>query len=360
MRQRLRLSTRSLVVVVLVIAVALVARNVIGRSSRVLGWLVAASIVAALVQPVVAFFQRQMRRSLAVLCAVGLLVASVGSVAYATLDDLRDQGERLQRVLPQAAARIERRDDRFGEAARDFQLSERISDLVDDLPDQIAGGSGTDALRSAAGRTGAFLAGGVLTIFLLIYGERLLGGLSSLLSSERRARIEPLARTAYARWWRYCHWSIAISIAAGAAVWALARALEIPGPVVLGLAVGVFSTAPYIGVVIGALPLLLVAGGTQAGWRVALVGATVVVLQAAEILVRRRVVERRSLRLGPAVPVVVGMLAFDFAGIGGALVGIALAVGAAAVASSLGDEVRDAEIETGRHAEDGSGATDAA
>jgi predicted PurR-regulated permease PerM len=341
MRPRLRLSTRSLVVVVLVIAVALVARNVIGRSGRVLGWLIAASILAALVQPIVAFFQRQMRHSLAVLCAVALLVATIGSITFATLDDLRDQGERLQRVLPQAAARIERRDDRLGEAARDFKLSDRITDLVDDLPDQIAGGSGADALRSAAGRSGAFLAGGVLTIFLLIYGERLIAGARSLLPAHRRIDLEEVARKTYARWWRYCHWSIAISAIAGTAVWLLAQVLDVPGPVVLGLTVGVVATAPYIGIVIGAMPFVLVAAGTQSGWRFVFVVVAVVALQAGEIVLRRKVVERRSLRLGPAVPVVVGMLAFDFAGIGGALVGIALAVAVAAVVSSLGDDARD-------------------
>ncbi len=69
-----------------------------------------------------------------------------------------------------------------------------------------------------------------------------------------------------------------------------------------------------------------------------------VALQAIEALVVRPYVDRRSVRVGPTIPIIVGLLAFDVYGIGGAVYGVALAVlGVAALDAYGGVQGDDAD-----------------
>ena len=78
----------------------------------------------------------------------------------------------LQEAAPQRAAELEQNSDFF----REIKLKERVTNLVDAIPQRLAGGEATEALKSAATRGVAFLAGFILTIFFVLYGGRLLDG----------------------------------------------------------------------------------------------------------------------------------------------------------------------------------------
>ena len=60
------------------------------------------------------------------------------------------------------------------------------------------------------------------------------------------------------------------------------------------------------------------------------------VLQTVEAAVVRPIVDPRTVRVGPTIPIVVGLLGFELYGVGGAVYGIALAVIGLAALDSAG------------------------
>jgi predicted PurR-regulated permease PerM len=111
--------------------------------------------------------------------------------------------------------------------------------------------------------------------------------------------------------------------------------LEIPAIGLLALFGALAATVPYFGIVIGWLPVLLLAVGVASGLEVALAALVAASLQVTEGLWWRRQVDDRSIRVGPAVPIVVAILGFGIYGIGGALYGCVLAVLVLAMADQL-------------------------
>jgi predicted PurR-regulated permease PerM len=72
----------------------------------------------------------------------------------------------------------------------------------------------------------------------------------------------------------------------------------------------------------------------ESNWTLVLV-LVFVAWQVVDTMVLRRALNRRSIRIGPVVPTIVAMLGIDLYGIGGALVGLALAVFFVAVVDEL-------------------------
>jgi predicted PurR-regulated permease PerM len=109
---------------------------------------------------------------------------------------------------------------------------------------------------------------------------------------------------------------------------------DLPGPAPLALWAGLFSLVPFVGVVVGSVPVVLLALAASPGRAVAV---TVVLLgwQLVEALVLQRRLEARSLHVGPFVTVAVAMVGLELYGIGGALAAVALAVVVAALADEM-------------------------
>ena len=338
----------SVILFALILGAGLVARNVIGRSTRVLGWLLAAAIVAALLHPFVAALSRWIPRALALLVVIVVALVSVGSLAYATVDDVSREATKLRDAAPAAARSIEQ-SARFGQAARDFGLTQRVTDFVDALPGRITG-SATNPL-SAASRGIAYVAGVVLTVFLMLYGPRMVEGAVGQLTDEtRRANAMRIVTNGYRRWWLYVVLTLGRALVAGAFAFLICHLAGLPGALLLSLVVGVFALVPYVGVLVGSVPIVLLAVGLDPSAPRAIVLFGVFVgYQLAEAFVVQPRVDVRSIRIGPVVSFLVAMVAFELYGIGGALYGLAVAVFVVAVLDELAptdaDTVDLAELE---------------
>src|SRR5262249_11344093 len=112
--RRLRITPASVILFVVILGVGLIARNVLRRLPRVLGWLVAGAMVAAFPHPFVSALSRWMPRDVALLVVVVVALVSVGGLAYATVDDVSREGTKLREAAPAAARSIEQ-SERFGE-----------------------------------------------------------------------------------------------------------------------------------------------------------------------------------------------------------------------------------------------------
>jgi len=340
---RLRVTAGSIGVLVLFLGLGLIARNVISSSVRVLGWLGAAAVVAALLHPIIAGLSRFVPRGVALLIVIVVTIAAVGGLAYATIDDLRREATKLQEAAPDAAQSIER-SERFGNAARQFGLTERVTELVKELPLRVTGGSADQSITAAATRGFAYVAGIVLTIFLLLYGPRMVdAGLRQIGDETRRTNAGRMLGRAYERWWRYVALNLARGLAVGLLGYLACRLIGLPGAFLLALALGVFALVPYVGVLVGSLPIVLLALGLEPSsprFVVLLVGF--VGYQVFEGFVIQPQLDRRSIRIGPVLPLLVAMVAFELYGLGGALYGIAAAVLVATVLDELAPTDADA------------------
>ncbi len=331
---RLRYTNRSVALAVLVGAGALGAVRAIGASTRVLGWVVVAAILAGLLHPLVARLDRRMPRGLAVaIVALGTL-AVVGGMVYSGVDSVTEESRRLRAAAPRAAAELEE-SERFGELAREFGLREKVQTFVDELPERLRGGDTASALRSAATRGVAYLATSVLTLFLLVHGKRIAqSALAQIRNEERRVRLTWVLVRAYEDAVRYLALTLLRSTAAGLFTWFVCTRAGVPGATLLGLAAGVFSLVPVMGVLMGGLPVILLTAAFEPD-RALAVTLAFVTYQVLEVVFVQRRLERASIHVGPVASFVAMIVGLEAYGIGGMIVALVAVVLVGAVVIEL-------------------------
>lgn len=333
-RERLRISPRSAAMVVVVFGLTLALLAVAAAAQRVIGWILVAATLAGLLHPLVSALARRMPRGLATGLVMLTLVGAAGAIGYGLVDDVGRETRRLQEAGPERVAEIER-SERFGELARDLRLAERTDRFLQDLPARLRGGTTAEALQAAATRGVAFLATGVLTIFLLQHGPRIAGAArDQVRDPRRRARLEALAVVVYRRAFTYATSSLAMSLAAGLAAYLAARLAGVPGPAALGVWVGLWDLVPLAGAFVGALPIVVLAAAAS-GERAVVLIVVFVAYQAVENLLVQRSVERATVRVGPFVTIAAGLVGLELSGVAGALLAVLAATIALATAAQL-------------------------
>jgi predicted PurR-regulated permease PerM len=307
------------VILLLAVAAALILRNAFVASHRQLGWALACVIVAVLMLPFANLLDRYVPRWLALLAAM-LTLALVGALASAAIIvNIRDGLNTLKTEAPEAAQQLE---DRY-QVARDFRLVERVDSLVE----QLTKNTGTAAVGRALGSAGTYFVCGILTLFLLVFGPRMLrAAFLQVRDPRRRRRVERIVTVSLLRGRRYLTYAIAQAFLVGAIVGTVTWLLDLPAPFVLGAMAGAIGIVPTLGIIVGGLPALLVAAGLSGWSAVAIVAAVLIGLQVIEIQVVRKRVDRATLHLGPALPAIIALLGYELYGLGGAAFGVAALV----------------------------------
>lgn len=320
-RARLRLSGRSIALAVAVVTLTLLVLRVLSSAGRVIGWVLIASSTAALVYPLVDRLTRRIPRGVAVaVVALGSL-ALAGAVTYGAVDDVVEQTANLEDAAPRLAQELEE-DSHFAEAATEFDLSERTEAFVRGVPERLRGGTPAEAIRSAATRGLSFLAVFVLTLFFLLHGPNLASAAARQIHDDgRQAQARHVARAVYDRAFGYARGSIAMAALAGVVAYVLARAADVPGPAPLALWVVLWDAVPVIGAVIGAIPIIILAGVIEPAAGLLLLVAFMT-FQVVEYLFLQRRLERRTLKLGPFLTAAAGFAGLELYGLTGALLAI--------------------------------------
>jgi predicted PurR-regulated permease PerM len=315
---RLALSARSIGYIVLTVGAVSALIAMTRASARVLGWMLAAASIAALLEPLVEFLARHMRRGLAVLCTAVLVLGSVGGIAFFTINDVVREVRVLQRAAPKRAAALEK-SQRFGSAARAFKLEVRTRSAVKDIPKRLRGGSSADAIRSAGTRGVAYLATTVFTVFLVLNGRKLiLAGLAQIRDEERRTKLHRILRDGGTAGVQYVTGSLAMSASVGLLVVFTASVVDVPGAVPLGLWAALWDLVPLIGAVAGALPVAILAAADSPTTGV-MVLLLFIAYEAFETALVQRQLEQRSVHVGPFLTLVAGSVGLELYGLGGAL-----------------------------------------
>lgn len=325
--------------VVSAVAVAFVLRNAFVAAHRTVGWVVACSIVALLVDPLVNVLQRRIPRWLSIVVVVAGTATVFAGVVVGLAREVLDSLAELERAATQSARDLQARH----EWAADIDVSARVEAFLDQMRDSVR----ESTLHRAIGTVPTYLVTGILMLFLLGYGRRyFLGFLKQFDDLDRRHTVRHVAAAAAERGRVYMLFTIGVAVVNGVAFGLLCWTLDLQAPLSLGAAVGIMSVLPLIGVIVGGVPALLLAFGSQSWHAGAIVLVALLILQAFEALVVRPYVDRRSVRVGPTVPTIVGLLAFDLYGIGGAVYGVALAVLALAALDAIGGVQGDDEVLT--------------
>lgn len=325
----LRLTTASVVRAVLVLAVVGVAALAFQAATRPLSWMLTAAMLAGLLRPAVLRLSRRMPRGLAIAVVALGSVAVVGFLVYRGYDDLRGQVEKVEREAPRAAREVED-SDRYGELAREVELSDKVDAFLDDLPGTLRGGEGAEALRSTATRGPVFFATFILMLFFLVSGHKTVrAGLEQVRDPDRRRLVEGVVRNGYERWWRYLAFGLGRAAAYGLLTWAACRVAGVPAASVLGIWVAVWSLVPSVGIVVGSLAVVLLAVPISFGAAgVLLLGA--VGLQVGDATLVQPAIDRRTMHVGPFLTLIAAVLGLELYGIGGLIGGVALVVAAVA------------------------------
>jgi len=322
----------ALLVAALICAVVVI-RNVYSEAHHVIGWAVAASVIALLLTPVVHRMDRVIPRALAIILTFVMVVGLGVGITWLYSSSVLDQVEQIQESGPSIAQQIEEREDRVGEIAREIGLVDQVSELTARLDERT--GTGGDAIRSAAMSAPPYFVSMILTIFLLLFGPRMIQGGLAQLSAPRRARYRPALDEAARRTQGYVWATIAQGVVSGVFIWVAATMLDLPAVGLLALFGAVASLLPYLGILVGWLPVIILGVGVASDLQIASVIVVAVALQVVEMLWWRPRVDKRTLHVGPAVPVVVAILGYGIYGLGGALYGCVLAVLGLAIADQL-------------------------
>lgn len=331
-RRTLRLSPTSGVLIVVACVAGLLAIDVFQAAHRPLSWLAAAAALAVAFDPVVDRLEPRIRRFPAVLLCFLSAGAAVLGLAYLSFDDLDRAVQRLEEAAPEAAQRIEERDDRVGQLSRDLGLVQRIDDAVAGLNDRV--GSGDEVIRSTALLAPAYLVGAILTVFLMSYGPRIAGAAVEQLPVDRRARVSDVFVRAANNARSALLLTLADAVGVGLLAWLASYLLDLPAPAVLGVLAGLFAVLPHLGIVLGSIPVVLLSLGFQSFAAALLVLAVAVVLQVLDSAFVRREVDRH-VQAGLLTPWLVVLLAYDVYGVGAAVFGLAYAFLALAVLDDL-------------------------
>lgn len=324
---------RTAVIVTLLVLAIVVVRNVFVAAHQVLGWAVAAALLAVFISPVVRVLDVALPRVLAVVVSFLVLIGSIVALIWTYSNAVRNEVVRLREEGPELAEQIERRADRIGTLASDIGLADQVAEIADRLGDSV--GSSGEALQTAALSAPPYLITLILTIFFLVFGPRLVDpGLDRLPDREgRRLRASLPEATRRAQF--YVGAAFVQALVSGLAALAVVTALDAPAPGLFAIVAAAAALLPYLGFIVGWLPLVILGLALAPWYQVALIALLAVGLQAGEALGWRRFVDRRSLHLGPAIPIVVAVIGNAVYGIGGALCATGIAVLVVALADQL-------------------------
>jgi predicted PurR-regulated permease PerM len=303
---------------------------------RTIGWVVACSVVALLIDPVVTLVSRVLPRWLSVVLVLIVMLAVIAALVAGVATDLNDSLDDLKSSAPAAAESLQERYDWLERV----DVATRVGEFVEELDTRVR----KDAVSEAIGTAPTYVVTGILMLFLLAYGRRYFDGFCEQFAEPRQGHLRRVGHDAASNGRRYLLVALGQAVVTGVVAGLTCWLLDVPAAFSLGFVVGLLAVLPLMGIIVGGIPALLLAFGLE-GWTATLVLlAVLVALQTVEAVAVRPYVDARTVRVGPTVPIVLGLLAFELYGVGGSVYAIALGVIALAALDGAG-RVRGEEPE---------------
>jgi len=316
--------------------VALLAFTALIRGApRALAVLAVGTLLALAIDPLVGRLTRRMGGHRAVGVAavmVGLLIAFVVAGAL-LIPRAIDQGRDLSRETDRVVGQIEDLPV-IGDDLERAGTADAVRRAIEDIPDRL---EGEDTPLIGAAQT---LADGLLvalftlliTVSLLLDGERLLRGVRRLVPVPRRPQADRLGRLAYVTFGKYVAGSLLVAGIAGLTVLAVGLILGVPLTPLLAIWVALFDLVPQIGGAAGGIPFVLLGFSKSATTGVICAVFFILYLQFENHILSPMVVGR-SVKLSPPATMTAALIGVSAGGVVGAL--LAVPVTAAAKAAYI-------------------------
>ena len=324
-----RFRPRAILVVLGIILAAIVMIEVVQAARGILIWIGVAVFLALALNPAVEWLLAHgvERRGVAVaitfigtILAIAALAATVVPTLIAQVNDFVD-------ALPGYVEDLTAGRGRLGFLERDYQITERIREAIEDGgASRVLGLSGT-ALAITKGVVTAVVATitiAFLTLFMLLEGPKWVERFYGLLPADKQDRWRAIGREVYRTVGGYVTGNLTISIIAGAVSTLVLTVVGVPYALALGLLVAILDLIPLAGATIAAIAVSTVAflDSTQSG---VIVLVFFVLYQQLENHVLQPIVYGRTVQLSPLAVLIAVLIGAELAGVIGALAAIPVA-----------------------------------
>ena len=308
---------------------------------RAITVLAVGTLLALALDPLVMRVERRIggfRATAVALVMVGFLAFAAAGLALLVPPAI-DQGRDLSRETDRVVGQIEQLPV-IGDDLERAGTADAIRRGINRLPDRL---EGEDTPLVGAAQT---LADGLLvavftlmiTISLLLDGERLLRGARRLIPAARQGQADRLGRLAYQTFGKYVAGSLLVAGIAGVAVLTVGLILGVPLTPLLAVWVAVFDLVPQIGGAAGGIPFVLLGFSKSATTGVICAVFFVLYLQFENHILSPMIVGR-SVKLSPPATMTAALIGVSAGGVVGAL--LAVPVVAAGKAAYLELRPRD-------------------
>lgn len=322
---------------ILLIAAGLGLLGVAYRLRAVLAPFLLAGVLAYLMHPLVACFERKrVPRTLAILLVYAIFGVGGVIIYYAAMPALAHELSELMTVLPQQSERLQGMTEGAVDGLHRLSLPrileqgvdrtvERAERLLERLVERVA-----DATVGLFSGLFSLILAPILAYYLLRDRERLADGFLSLIPPAHRAECRALGRAVDDVVSGFLRGQLIVSLLIGAIIGLGLALLKVKYALVVGLIAGLFDIIPYFGPVIGAIPAVAL-GLLRSPWTAVWVAVLIFAVHQLEGSILSPKIVGRSVGLHP-LAVILAVLA---GGELGGIVGMLVAVPAAAAGKVL-------------------------
>ena len=330
MEERLvRFRPRAVLVVLGIILAAIVMIEIIQVARGVLVWILIAIFLALALNPAVDWLQERgvRRRGAAVAVAYVGALLSIGLLGASFVPVLIDQVNNFVEALPDYVAELTRGEGRLGFLEREYQITDRVREWVEEGGATGVLGLSDTALAVTKGVLTAVVATvtiAFLTLFMLLEGPAWMERLYALLPAESQPRWRAVGREVYRTIGGYVTGNLTISIIAGIVSTLVLLGLGVPYAVALGLLVALLDLIPLAGATIAAV-IVTTVGFLDSTTSGIVLLIFFILYQQLENHVLQPVVYGRTVQLSPLVVLIAVLIGAELAGVIGALAAIPVA-----------------------------------
>jgi predicted PurR-regulated permease PerM len=324
-----RFRPRAVLVVLGIILAAVVMIEIVQVARGVLVWIFIAIFLALALNPAVEWLLDRgvRRRGLAVAMAYVGALLSIAALGASFVPILIDQVNSFVEALPDYVEELTRGEGRLGFLEREYQITERVREVVEEGGASGVLGLSDTALAITKGVLTAVVATvtiAFLTLFMLLEGPAWVERFYSLLPAESQPRWRAVGHDVYRTIGGYVSGNLTISLIAGIVSTLVLLVLGVPYAVALGLLVALLDLIPLAGATIAAV-IVTTVGFLDATTSGIVLLVFFVVYQQLENHVLQPVVYGRTVQLSPLAVLIAVLIGAELAGVIGALAAIPVA-----------------------------------
>jgi predicted PurR-regulated permease PerM len=320
---------RTIFVVLGVVLFVLFLLTLVYLAWRVVTWILIAVFLAAALNPAVEYLQRRgVGRGLASgIVFLAALLALTG-LGFLVIPPLVEQVRKFIEAVPDLVQDVTRGEGPLGFLERDYDIVERIRSAIEERGAGGVLGITQPALAIAQSVITAvvgIVTVAFLTFFMLLEGPRTVDRFFALLPETTAGRWRRVGGNIYRTIGGYVTGNLLISLIAAISTTIVLFILGSDYSVALGLVVGVLDLIPLAGATLAAFVVTVVVF-IELGWLQAVIVATFfVVYQQVENHVLQPLIYGRTVQLSPLAVLVAVLIGAELAGVLGALAAIPIA-----------------------------------